>query len=197
MLQEHTNRSRPRSRHSGALVGLALCALAVTGCTPTDPDAGSVRGRGLRVVHLPAATEASIYGAAVRAAFDVQPGLVLLAHARRLPRTSGTAGGDTLPPALIAALEDRNVVTGRCEPKRESAKDTPRCAVESSGYIIRATPVMRVAGDTVQIYFSAETYAPASGRKPSALRFEKVYQLVGKGTNWRVVREARSPEDGR
>jgi hypothetical protein len=69
--------------------------------------------------------------------------------------------------------------------------------VPESGYIIRGSDVLRVAGDTVELYFAAERFGPATGQRPEALRFEKIYQLVGRGTEWRVVREARSPEGNR
>ena len=59
------------------------------------------------------------------------------------------------------------------------------------GYIIRASDILRVSPDTVEIYYSAERFGAATGQRPEALRFEKIYQLVGGGSNWRVVREAR------
>jgi hypothetical protein len=43
----------------------------------------------------------------------------------------------------------------------------------------------------VELYFAAEAFAPATGRVPPPLRFEKIYQLVGRGEEWRVAREAR------
>lgn len=134
--------------------------------------------------------------AAVRASFDVGPDLVLLLHPRRLPRTAGYEGGDPVPPELVRALLERGVVRGTCEPQRDAPRNTPRCDVPQAGYIIRGSDVLRVAADTVELYFAAERFGPATGQRPEALRFEKIYQLVGRGAAWRVVREARSPQGG-
>jgi hypothetical protein len=135
--------------------------------------------------------EAAVYDAAAHASFDVGPDLVLMAHPRRLPRTAGYEGGEPLPAALLQALRERGVVRGSCDPKHEVPRDMPRCPGAQAGYVIRTSPVMRVAGDTIQLNFAAEAFAAPTGQRPQALRFEKIYQLVGGGTTWRVVREAR------
>jgi hypothetical protein len=135
-----------------------------------------------------------VIDAAVRASFDVGPDLVLLAHPRRLPRTAGYDGGDAMPAALLQGLRERGVVRGVCEPKHEAPRDTPRCPGPQAGYVVRTAPVMRVGRDTVQLNFAAEQFAPATGARPQALRFEKIYQLVGNGGAWRVAREARVRE---
>jgi hypothetical protein len=179
------------------LAGPALTSLLCLGlaCAAGDADDANVaRGRGLDGVELAPAAEAAVYDAAARASFDVGPGLVLLAHPRRLPRTAGYDGGDPLPPALLHALRERGVVRGLCEPKHEAPRDTPRCAGSQTGYVIRTSAPMRVGADTVQINFAAETFAGSAGVRPQALRFEKIYQLVGAGPEWRVVREARVRE---
>jgi hypothetical protein len=173
-------------------VPLLLCvALACSGGAPDDSNV--FRGRGLKAVALPPATEASIYEAAIRASFDVDPSLVLLVNRRLLPRAAGYEGGDTIPRTLVTALRDRGIVRGVCEPKREAAR-TPRCNVAQTGYIVRASPVVQSGRDTVQINFSAEVFAPETGPAPPILRFEKIYQLVGSGSSWRVAREARVRE---
>jgi hypothetical protein len=117
-----------------------------------------------------------------------------MAHPQRLPRTTGYTGGDSVPPALLQALRARGVVRGICRPKHEVPRDMPRCAGPEAGYIIRASPVVQAGRDTLQINFAAEQFAPATGARPQALRFEKIYQLVGTGTSWRVAREARVRE---
>jgi hypothetical protein len=170
-------------------IGASCIALA---CSGGGPDESNVaRGRGLRPLPLSSAAEAAVYDAAARASFDVGPDLVLMAHPRRLPRTAGFDGGEPLPSALLQALRDRGVVRGRCDPQHEVPLDTPRCPGAQAGYVIRGSPVVRVGGDTIQLNFAAEAFAAASGQRPQALRFEKIYQLVGSGTTWRVVREAR------
>ena len=143
---------------------------------------------------LPEATQAEIYEQASRAAFDLGPGLVLLIHPLKLPRTAGYTGGDSVPKALITALRRRNVVSGTCTPQRDTPRNTPRCPVNMPGYIVRASDILQVSPDTVEIYYSAERFGAATGQRPEALRFEKIYQLVGSGSDWRVAREARVRE---
>lgn len=157
-------------------------------------DSNIARGRGLQPAKLPPAAEAAVYDAATRAAFDLGPGLVLLIHPLELPRTAGYTGGDSVPHDLISALRKRNIVSGTCTPRRDAPRNTPRCPVNIPGYIVRASDIFRVSADTVEIYFSAERFGAATGQRPEALRFEKIYQLVGSGTNWRVAREARVRE---
>jgi hypothetical protein len=175
---------------------MAACALLLSvACSDGVPDDSNiVRGRKLEPLAMAPADEASVVDAAVRASFDMEPGLVLLAHPRRLPRTAGYDGGDDLPAALVDALRARGVVRGTCEPRHEAPRDTPRCPGSQAGYVVRVTTPFKAGGDTIQINFMAETFAPASGVRPQALRFEKIYQLVGSGTSWRVAREARVRE---
>ena len=177
------------------MLGAAMVALLAGGCGGGGPDDSDVvRGRGLTPIPLSAEAEAAVYDAAARASFDFGPDLVLMAHPRRLPRTAGYGGGDMLPPALLRALRERGLVQGSCDPQHAAPLDTPRCGGVQPGYIIRGSTIVRVVADTIQLNFAAETFAPAAGQRPQALRFEKIYQLVGSGTTWRVVREARVRE---
>jgi hypothetical protein len=181
------------ARH--ARLGAVVLLLWSVACTSGDADDSNVaRGRGLKPATLTPAAEAAVYEAVVRASFDVEPGLVLRIHPRRLPRTAGYDGGDALPAALVQALRDRGVVSGICEPKHEVPRDTPRCPVQQPGYVIRASSLFKAGRDTLQLNFAAETFGAATGARPQALRFEKIYQLVGGGSQWRVVREARVRE---
>jgi hypothetical protein len=169
--------------------------LALIACSGGEPDDSNfARGRGLAPVTMQPAAEASVVDAAVRASFDMDPGLVLLAHPRRLPRTAGYEGGEAIPAPLVEALRSRGVVQGTCEPRHEAARDTPRCRGAQAGYVIRVTTPFKSGGDTIQINFMAETFAAATGARPQALRFEKIYRLVGSGTSWRVAQEARVRE---
>ena len=173
------------------LAAATLLVLAAA-CSRSDADDANVaRGRKLAAASLPPAAEASVYDAVVRASFDMSPDLVLMLHPRRLPRTAGYDGGDAVPAALVQALRDRGVVRGVCEPKHEAPRDTPRCTVPQAGYVVRASTPFKASGDTIQINFAAEAFAAEKGARPQALRFEKIYQLVGSGSAWRVVREAR------
>jgi len=174
-----------------ACAGTALLLIAGACSSSGTDDSNVARGRGLKVATLPVAAQAAIYEQASRAAFDLGPALVLLIHPLKLPRTAGYAGGDSVPRDLIAALRRRNVVSGTCTPQRDDPRNTPRCPVNVPGYIVRASDVLRVSPDTVEIYYAAERFGAATGQRPEVLRFEKIYQLVGSGTDWRVAREAR------
>ena len=175
-----------------------IAAIFAAACGPAGPDDSNVaRGRGLQPANVPPSAEAAIYDAAVRAAFDVEPNLVLLAHPRRLSRTEGYEAGDSLPSDVLRALRGRGVVRGSCDPVRDAPRNTPRCSGPEAGYIVRASDVFRVGGDTVQLYLSAERFGAATGPRPEALRFEKAYQLVGSGDSWRVIREGRVHERAR
>ena len=181
------------TRSLSAILALALSLAMACGGNDAD-DANIARGRKLEPAPLEPAAEASVFDAAVRASFDMSPDLVLMLHPRRLPRTAGYEGGDAVPAALVQALRDRGVVHGVCEPKHEAPRDTPRCTGPLAGYVVRASSPFRASGDTIQINFAAEAFAAERGPRPQALRFEKIYQLVGSGSAWRVVREARVKE---
>jgi hypothetical protein len=182
------------TRRTSRVAPALLLSFALACASGAPDDSNVARGRGLKLATLPPAAEAAVYDAAVHASFDVDPSLVLFAHPRLLPRTAGYDGGDSMPAALVQALRARGVVRGVCEPKHEAARDTPRCAGPQAGYVIRASPVVQAGRDTLQINFAAEAFAAETGARPPALRFEKIYQLVGGGTAWRVVREARVHE---
>lgn len=182
-----------RSMRAWAVALPSLLSVLVA-CGGGDDDSNVARGRKLAVAPLPPAAEASVFDAAVRASFDMSPDLVLMLHPRRLPRTAGYDGGDPVPAPLVQALRDRGVVRAVCEPKHEARRDTPRCAGPQAGYVVRASTPFKASGDTLQINFAAEAFAAEKGPRPQALRFEKIYQLVGSGSTWRVVREARVRE---
>lgn len=176
------------------LIWLAVLAIA---CGPGDVKAPVARGKGLEPAALPAPAEARIYDAAIRAAFDTGPGLLLYTHPRRLPRSAGYNGGDSIPTALVTTLRNRGLVKGSCDPERDSPTGTPRCNAPEAGYLIRASDVLRAGKDTVQLYFAAERFGTPSGVKQAPFHFEKIYQLIREGSAWRVVREARVTDDKR
>lgn len=164
----------------------------VTACMGGDRGDSYARGHGLTLASLPIDAESRIVEAAIRTAFDVEPALTLRMHPRRLPRTAGDSGGAPTPPGLVQSLRGRGLVLGTCEPIRSSPRDTPRCPGPEAGYIIRPSDVFRISSDTIEVWFEAEKFGAATGQRPEALRFEKVYQLVGQDQRWRVIREARA-----
>jgi hypothetical protein len=158
-----------------------------------DPDANVARGRGLRPAALAPAAEAQVYGAALRAAFELEPSLSLLVHPRRLARTAGDSGGAALPPAVIAALRERRVIQGSCEPPLDNSREAPRCAAAAAGYVVRGSDVFLVAPDTVQLHLAGERYAVPGGAPQEGLKFQMAYTRARGGEGWWVVGEARAP----
>ena len=177
------------------LVGVPLLALLpLAACRPAGhADGDVVRGRGLRVAALPVDSRARIYEAALGAAFELGPSLTLLLDPRLLPRTAGLAAGETMPAELAAALRRRAIVRGVCQPPTGGARRTPRCDARAPGYVVRFSDVFRVAPDSVQVHLAAQRYDTRNSGPSEALRFEKVFQLVGREDAWRAVREARVP----
>ncbi len=173
------------------LLCVAVIAVLATACDKGTPEDAYSRGRGKKAANVTTAAEAQIVEAAMRAAFDVEPGLYMRMHTRKLPRTAGDSGGAPVSPALVQALRDGGLVLGTCEPARAAAKGTPRCSGPEAGYIIRTSDVIAMTPDTLEVYFSAEAFGPATGKNPESLRFEKVYLLVKEGARYRVAREGR------
>lgn len=154
-------------------------------------DSNIVRGRGLAVADLPPRAQAAVYSAALHGAFDFpDPALSLLLDPRKLPRGAGMAASDSLPPAVKRALEGLGAVNGTCEPVIVSKK-TPRCDARLPGYVVRFSDILRLGGDSVQVYLAVQKYDTRTSPPTESLRFEKVYQVTGSGERWRAVREGR------
>ena len=165
--------------------------VALTGCS-SKSGGDEARGPGLKEASLGAEAQTAVYAAAASAAFDVGPGLSLLADPQYLPRSSGYAGGDAVPTRVLGAMRDRGLVRGTCEPPRD-AKAVPVCKAELPGYVVRYSPVLKRGGDTVEVYVEATQYRTSPTQPATALRFERAYQIVGNGARWRVVSEGRVP----
>jgi len=170
---------------AGVLLGVVVACSAKSG-------GNEARGAGLGAASLNADAQAAVYAAAAGAAFDVGPGLSLLADPQYLPRSSGYAGGDAVPAGVLGAMRDRGLVRGTCEPPRD-AKAVPVCRAELPGYVVRYSPVLKRGGDTVEVYVEATQYRTSATQPATALRFERAYQIVGRGSRWRVVSEGRVP----
>ncbi len=171
---------------------LAFTGLSLLGCSSSGFGALEERGAGLDVAQLTAATEAAVYDAAVRNAFDVGPQLKLRLHPRLLPRTGGFEGGDAVDSTVAAHLLGSSLVLGVCEPRALSGHRAPVCDAPESGYVIRGSPVYRRGGDTIQFYMLSELHAVSetSGQEP--FQFEMAYQLIPRdGDRWSVVAEGR------
>jgi hypothetical protein len=179
-----------RFRYAPALVSIAI--LSSTACTKED---SSVRGRGLSVATLPAASQAHIYEAAVRASFEVDDqALSLLLDPRELPREVGLEASTRLPDAVAAELRQRGVTKGSCEPPTVP-KGVPVCKAALPGYVVRFSPVFAIKGDSVQVYVYVQKYDTPGGEKSDRLRFERAYQVVKRGDDWKAVREGRVPKE--
>jgi len=172
-------------------LAMALIAATASGCAGKEVDDGFVRGPGLKTTQLPVPAKVAIYDAALKSAFDVGPGLVLLLDPRFLPRTTGLGAGSPVPKNLIDALRARKVVAGLCQAPLETTREAPRCEVENPGYIVRLSDIFRIRGDSVQVHVAVERYNTSTSANSEVLRFEKAYQVVGRGTEWQVVRQGR------
>jgi hypothetical protein len=137
-----------------------------------------------------------VYEAAVRGAFDLDPSLSLLLDARELPREIGLAPQGTVPPGVADELRRRTITRGDCEPSL-GAKGAPRCKAELPGYVIRFSPVFSLGGDSVEVYIYVQKYDTPDGEASQTLRFERAYQIVRQGDDWKAVREGRVPKETR
>jgi hypothetical protein len=176
-----------------AFAVLPIALLMSTACTKDD---SSVRGRGLSVATLPAASQARVYEAALRASFELDDqALSLLLDPRELPRDVGLAESTRLPDAVVAELRRRGATKGTCEPSIAPKPGVPICKAALPGYVVRFSPVFGLRGDSVQVYVYVQKYdTPTSGRS-DRLRFERAYQVVKRGDDWKAVREGRVPKE--
>ncbi|MEO8622096.1 MAG: hypothetical protein ABI625_13585 [bacterium] len=173
---------------------VAVLLLFSYACGKGAAEDSYVRGHGVKAARLSIGAEAQIVEAAIHASFDADPALKLRVHPRRLPRTAGDSGGNLVSSVLVRTLRDKGLVLGTCDPIRNSPRDTPRCPGPEAGYVIRPSEVFTLTHDTLEVYFGVEKFGAATGQKPEALRFEKVYKLVRQGAGWRVAREGRAKD---
>jgi hypothetical protein len=170
---------------------VALSSPLAVSCA--NDDSGIVRGRGLSVMALPVESQAGVYAAAARAAFDVpDPSLSLLLDRRILPRTIGLASDGMLPAVATNAMRQSGVVKGTCEPPLTGVVGAPRCTAALPGYVLRFSPVFKAAGDTVEVYVFAQKYDNPKSGYSDPLRFERAYLVVPSGSgDWRAVKEGK------
>ena len=181
------------SRFSQLVIAAAALILTSACGGSTSKD---VRGRGLAIANLSTATQAQVYEAAERGAFDVDNTSLLLDR-RLLPREVGLAPGDTLSSEVAAEMRRRNAVRGTCQPALQGTKGAARCTADVPGYVVRFSPVFTLKGDSVEVYIYAQKYDTPSSGISESLRFERAYQVVKHGDVWRAAREGRVPKEVR
>jgi hypothetical protein len=172
---------------------VGLLALLAGACTSNDAGSSSDRGAGLEVASLPASDRASAYAAAVREAFDVGPGLVLLLDPNVLPSARSGKTTHEVPSDVIRRLRGAGVIQGTCQPHSRTERMAPICTARTAGYIVRVSDIFRLATDSVQLYLTAERYRPSrdSTRAASRLRLEQRYSLARHGNAWVVATKER------
>ncbi len=177
--------------------GVAVTGLIVSSINACGGGASNdVRGRGLTMASLSPASQAGIYDAAARAAFDVDdPALSLLLDTRLLPRSVGLASGGRLAEAVTEEMRRHGTIKGTCEPALDAGRGTPRCPATLPGYVVRYSPVFKLGGDSMQVYIYAQKYDTRGSGNSPPLRFERAYQVVRRGDGWRAVREGRIPKE--
>ncbi|HEY4217971.1 MAG TPA: hypothetical protein VGM67_12590 [Gemmatimonadaceae bacterium] len=162
----------------------------ILGCIACQADDASVRGHGLKVASLPAATQARMYEAAARADFDVtDPTLSLLADPRLLPRGVGLATEGQLSATVLSTLKSDGIFKGTCEPPVKHKPGAPTCTAERPGYVLRFSPVFSLGGDSTEVYVYTQQYDNAQSGHSQPRRYEKAYQIVRRGGEWRAARE--------
>ena len=171
--------------------GLGALLIVMAGCAEKATDDGFLRGAGLQVRELPVPAKVAIYDAALKTAFDVGPGLTLQLDPRLLPRTKGLGAGAPVPKAVVDAMQRQGIVEGTCQAPAETSKEAARCEVANPGYIVRFSDIFQMTGDSVQVHVAVERYNTSTSANAEVMRFEKAYQVVGKGESWRVVRQGR------
>ena len=107
---------------------------------------------------------------------------------------SGWPPKERFRPPVASELRQRGVTRGTCEPAL-TTKGVPQCAAELPGYVIRFSPVFALRGDSVQVYIYVQKYDIPGGEASQTLRFERAYQVVRQGDEWRAVREGRVPKE--
>jgi len=145
---------------------------------------------------VPAASQANIYEAAARAAFDVSdPALSLLLDRRELPRTPGLEADGQISAGVVAEARKGGIFKGTCEPSLSETKGTARCKAGLPGYVLRFSPVFAAQGDTAEVYMYAQRYDTPTSGISETLRFERAYQVVRTAEGWRAAREGRVPKE--
>lgn len=181
-------------RSSTRRLAIAAMCIAFAACNSKGNGShASDRGAGLSVASLPAAQQASAYATALRSAFDVGPGLVLLVDPMLLPSERDASATEKVPADVVHRLDASGVTQGTCQPHSGNGREPPICSAQMAGYVVQLSKIFRVARDTVQLYATAERYRPTSDtiHFASPLHFEQRYLLARRGGGWEVVSQER------
>jgi hypothetical protein len=165
----------------------------VGGCTSDGTNV--VRGKGLALATLPAESQAKVYQAAVKGAFDVDESLSLLLDSRLLPRGVGLAPEGRMTDTVAAELRRIGLTRGTCEPPLQGVKGPPHCAAALPGYVVRFSPVFKLGGDSTQVYVYVQKYDTPNSDPSQTMNFERAYQIVHRGDAWSAAREGRVPRE--
>ena len=137
---------------------------------------------------------ARLRGGGCARAFEVDDRIALAAlDPRQLPRDIGLAA-DRHCRTVAAALRRRGAIKGACEPPLDSTARTPRCTAALPGYVVRFSPCSRCAATRCRSTSTRRSTTRDLGQF-RALRFERAYQVVPHGDEWRAVREGRVPKE--
>lgn len=190
----HALFDRPSIR-SALRTSVVAAIVSATACGSAEPEEG--RGAGLENASLPAVEQAGSYGAALRTAFELGPGLSLLLDPGKLPRGTSDVARDTMPRDVTQAMLAAGVIQGQCTPTPGAkAQYAPICEAQMPGYVIRVSDVYELAGDTLQLHVLIRRYDTPGTGPHSEFAFEEAYQLVQRDGDWRVVRKARLARAG-
>jgi hypothetical protein len=170
-------------------MAVAVVAL-LSACGGSSGDI--VRGAGLEVAAMPAADQARVYAAAASGSFDIGPSLVLLIDRRMLPREAGYGDGAQLPDDVVKAMLRTPAFQGSCAPvASDDPEHAPSCPVSDAGYVVRVSPILREAADTLLVYAAADRYDTKSSGAHSRFLIEEAYKIVRRGNRWSVASKAR------
>lgn len=171
---------------------LVACAAIASAC---DRGQSEYRGVGLRVDTLPLNDVVAIYRATLAGAFRLDdPTLSILVDPTLLPRTSGLAGGDTMPPEVLPQLRTGGLVKGTCKVPLRNTRAALICRAELPGYAVRFSQPFTLGHDSVQVHLVVQQYALPNGPMAERMRFERAYHVARQGSGWRAVREAKMPQ---
>ena len=130
------------------------------------------------------------------AAFDVDESLSLLLDSRQLPRVVGLAPDGPVPPAGRRGADERRRDPRERASRRFTARRASRAATPNGRATSCASRRCSPCAATRCRSTPTSRTTTSPGSAPSqTLRFERAYQVVKHGDEWRAVREGRVPKE--